>query len=191
VARTLFCHQPCYLLARASRIPSLFYERDCQGRTLPSLIAYAAYPPWQSAPDGWECETSRFLGWAGQSSSASSSSLCSGSTVGRMQACGSRLGEPWFYLRLGRWGRPDAFSGSAGGPMVRRVPRRDCWPGERLRTRLPPAPWSRISEPRARRTPHTPGPLIRDASALASSASLDRSVLLSSKVVGSVRRAYG
>jgi hypothetical protein len=43
-----------------------------------------------------------------------------------------RVREPWFYLRLGECGRPDASSGSARVPMVMLVPRRDHGPGERF-----------------------------------------------------------
>jgi hypothetical protein len=44
-----------------------------------------------------------------------------------MASAGGARSEPWFYLRLDLMDRPDAFSGSAGGPMVRRGPQPAGW----------------------------------------------------------------
>lgn len=89
------------------------------------------------------------------------------------------LCEPWFYLRLGRWGRPDAFSGSAGEPTVIRVPRRTVG---RANVQLETAPRTSIPDSGAASEGNAPHRSLVDPglSWLAPSASLDRSVLLSS-----------
>ena len=110
-----------------------FYESDCQGRSPPLLIA--RFLPLQSAPLH-SPPRARLRGARGPSEQSSSacvtSSVGSGSDVGIRQALGSHGCEPRFYLRLGCFqSRPDASSGSARGPGVRRVPRQTT-PGERL-----------------------------------------------------------
>ena len=103
-----------------------FYESGCQGRTPPALIA-VVFGPWQPAPLLAWARPFGLPGFAGQSSSSASFSSGSGTgSIGTWASERVALGEPWFYLRLDLWGRPDASSGSAGGPMVRRVPRRTC-----------------------------------------------------------------
>lgn len=121
-----------------------FYESDGQGRT-PSLLIASAFSPWPSAPNlDLGARPSGAIGFAvSVSASVSSSSL-----QVRFDVCKrlGRGGEPWFYLRLDRRGRPDASSGPAGGPMVgvvlrrglmpSRTDKRDCLPHPR------PGSWS-------------------------------------------------
>jgi hypothetical protein len=93
------------------------------------------------------------------------------------------LGEPWFYLRLGR---------QAGLSLIR-VLREGLWLDEclgvtvsRANDSLETAPRTRVPESGAVAEGNAPTAALLDpgASALASSASLDRSALLFSRVVG-------
>jgi len=93
------------------------------------------------------------------------------------------LGEPWFYLRLGR---------EAGLSLIR-VLREGLWLGECLGVTVSRAndlvetgPRTLVPDPGAVAEGNVPTAALPNpgASALASSASLDRSALLFSRVVG-------
>ena len=109
---------PCGL-ARA------FYESECQGRT-PCALSRWRVSPGHSAPNFPGCAR---LDWPIAMAASSMTSFVATScslcllpvplwTIA--SAGGSPESEPWFYLRLSGYRRPDAFSGPAGGPVVRR-----------------------------------------------------------------------
>ncbi len=158
-----------------------FYESDCQGETSSPLIAWRSSPE-QSAPSAEGTRPAGASGSAWQSSSASCSSRSVRIRPGRMPALRSRArARRTMVLSETRpVGRPDASSGSARGPRVRRVPRQTA-PGERIARDCPPHPrpgsWNRRQGVRPSPSPRRS----ERASALASSASSDQSVLLSSR----------
>src|SRR6266576_3309095 len=77
-----------------------FYESDYLGRSLPSLIAERSRPG-QSAPVACGMRRGGVCGSAGQSASASFSSLERPIRLDELPALRSRARKPWFYLRLG------------------------------------------------------------------------------------------
>lgn len=113
-----------------------FYESDCQGQISSLLIAFRS-SPLQSAPTDRNAAIVRTRGWAEQSYAADSSSvspLIHNETISSAPAITFERCRPWFYLRLtpivdARG--PVASSGHPRGPVVRRVPRRDCCRAER------------------------------------------------------------
>jgi len=99
----------------ASRAGTLrtFYESDRQGRAPPQPIA-AQFWHWRSAP--------RYLGCCPADCSTRSSSFLKGSRILRLDSCKQWVAKlrTMVLSETRPWGRPDAFSGSAGRPMVRR-----------------------------------------------------------------------
>ena len=166
-------------------LPVPFYESDCQGQTSPFLMTqsfFSGQSALTSSPNSRSCAASIGVGQSSFSSLPCRLERLDGSELDEYQAFAVARREPRFYLRLGYGSRPDAFSGSARGPRVRRVPRHDCWPGETQGTRLPHAPASRILEPPARGTTPHRGPRGPGVNALASSSGSHQSALLSSTV---------
>ena len=105
-----------------------FYESDGQGRTSFSLIA-PAFRPWQSARVFCLPRVIfRGTGWCRAVFFGIVPSLCSSGDLTCDKRCG-RAGRTMVLSETRSRDRPNAYSGSAGGPMVRRVPRLDCGAG--------------------------------------------------------------
>jgi hypothetical protein len=182
-----------FALSRTTTRTVSFYESDCQGRTSPGLIAGYSPPPWQSAFPSLPPRLSRgACGSANQSSFAYVTSAGAPDPSGTIKALCSHGGEPRFYLRLGCSGRPDAFSGPARGPGVRRVPRHDCGRANDTDETSPrthvPDPWSCGQRSRGPTPPpHGSGAILRPAASVLPR----RTLLLSSRCGASARRASG
>jgi len=73
-----------------------FYESGCQGRTPPAL-AVVDFDPWQPAPLFAWARPLGFLGFAGQSSSASFSSIQAPDPLGDVCKRAGRAGRTWSY----------------------------------------------------------------------------------------------
>ena len=124
-----------------------FYESDCQGQTPASLIAGRLFSR-QSAPTPEGTRLCGASGFAGPSASASFTSIRLPIQRGRIASARVRSRDANHgSIRDSARSRPDASSGSARGPRVRRVPRLDCSPGERIARDCPPhrrpGSWSR------------------------------------------------
>ena len=158
-----------------------FYESDCRGRTSSSLIACGSNP-WQSAPSFRRRGPCSSFGHAVLSFSASFLSS-EHRSIGRSMKRAGRTTRTMVLSETRHTGRPDASSGSARGPMVRHVPRRDYGRAETPQLRLPLAPssgtWS--CGEGTLPVPLTPRLL---AMLLAPSVSLDRSGLPFSTAAG-------
>jgi len=94
---------------------------------------------WPISPACLDGEAGQCFGERGSVCFPMSLRSASRSVSTRYQRCGSRA-QTMVLSETRRGGRPAACSGSAEGPRVRRVPRRDCWPGGLVFTRLPSAP---------------------------------------------------
>jgi len=165
-----------------------FYESDCQGWTSGPLIAGRHYPE-QSAPTvelRRSCDASVV---PGQSfASASVTSLRLPIRPGRVASARVAPGEPRSIGDSAR-SRPDAYSGSARGPAVRRVPRLTAG---RANESLETAPRTLVPDPGACGEVTTPHRRIEDpVTALASSVASDRSAPLSSTAVARSPPASG
>ncbi len=172
----------------------MFYESDCQEQTSPFLMTqlfFSGQSALSSSPTPRSCAACvgvEQFSCVGVEQSSLSSFPCrlerlDGSELDEYQALRSREANHG-SIRDSAQSRPNAFSGSARGPMVVRVPRPDCWPGGTLGTRLPLAPSSRILEPPARNEPHTADLGGPDVSLQVSSSSSHQSALPFSTVAG-------